>query len=367
MSMPKHTRSSSSNQNRYSNNPMPGSLAPSAPVPIYSTRPSLQMNAGYFTTVPSSSAQPAMPADAYDPYPAVVAQPPLPHRASSGAWTPQDDQNLLAARTQGLNWAQIQSSYFPSKTPNACRKRHERLLERKGADDWDNRKLERLAKEYMSMRKEIWQPLAARTGEKWNVVEAKCMNNGLKNLQSAARSAARRERLESGHPIHGYDDDSGISGIGLTPIDDLDASYSSPETASSSSHSGGSTYGGPTAHAMALSTAHHHQHQHHHNPHHHQHHHHHHQQHSHHHYGNGSYPASAGALSSSYSSSVSSSHAYGAAGMPTTNHSHHHSQDGSPYMGNGQRLPSVDMGIGAIINRPGYNNNNGGGASTTSI
>ncbi|KAI1499003.1 hypothetical protein F5X99DRAFT_411474 [Biscogniauxia marginata] len=321
MSMPKHTRSSSSSQNRYSN-PMPGSLAPSAPVPIYNTRPSLQMNAGYFATVPSSSAQPAMQAEAYDPYPpAVIAQPPLPHRASSGAWTPQDDQNLLAARTQGLNWAQIQSSYFPSKTPNACRKRHERLLERKGADDWDNRKLERLAKEYMSMRKEIWQPLAARTGEKWNVVEAKCMNNGLKNLQSAARSAARRERLESGHPIHGYDDDSGISGIGLTPVDDLDASYSSPET--SSSHSGSSNYGG--IHPMALS--------------------------SHHHYGNG-YPASAGGLSSSYSSSVSSTaHGYGA----VPNHSHHHSQEGSPYMGNGQRLPSVDMGIGAIINRPGHN------------
>ncbi|KAI0002353.1 hypothetical protein F4779DRAFT_132209 [Xylariaceae sp. FL0662B] len=208
--MPKHTRSSSSSHNRYSNpNPMPVSLAPSAPVPIYSTRPQLPLNTGYYPTVPSSTpTQHAMQAQTYDPYsstPDVVTttQAPLPHRPSSGAWTPQDDQNLLAARQQGLNWAQIQSNYFPSKSPNACRKRHERLMERKGADDWDNRKLERLAKEYMSMRKEIWQPLATRTGEKWNVVEAKCMNNGLKNLQSAARSANRRERLESGHPMHG--------------------------------------------------------------------------------------------------------------------------------------------------------------------
>ena len=46
-------------------------------------------------------------------------------------------------------------------------------MERKGADDWDNQKLQRLAKEYMAMRKEIWQGLAARTGEKWNVVEQK--------------------------------------------------------------------------------------------------------------------------------------------------------------------------------------------------
>lgn len=194
MNMPKHTRSSSTNQNRYSN-PMPVSLAPSAPMPIYSTRQQqqqqqaqqqaqqLSLNPGYYPTVPSSQ---AMQVQTYDPYPgvatastaavaaaaAVVTQPPMPHRASSGAWTPQDDQNLLQARQQGLNWAQIQSNYFPNKTPNACRKRHERLMERKGADDWDQRKLERMAKEYMSLRKEIWQPLAQRTGEKWNVVES---------------------------------------------------------------------------------------------------------------------------------------------------------------------------------------------------
>lgn len=184
--MPKNTRSSSSNQNqnRYSN-PMPVSLAPSAPMPIYSTRQQdqLSLNPAYYPTVPSSaSAQASMQVQTYDPYPAaaaaaaatttVVTQPPMPHRASSGAWTPQDDQTLLQARQQGLNWAQIQSSYFASKTPNACRKRHERLMERKGADDWDQRKLERMAKEYMSLRKEIWQPLATRTGEKWNIVES---------------------------------------------------------------------------------------------------------------------------------------------------------------------------------------------------
>ncbi len=191
MNMPKHTRSSSLNQNRYSN-PMPVSLAPSAPMPIYTTRQQQQipMNQGYYQTIPSSTtAQASMQqqqqqAQAYDPYPAVTAaaaaaaaaavvtQPPMPHRASSGAWTPQDDQNLLQARQQGLNWAQIQNNYFPNKTPNACRKRHERLMERKGADDWDQRKLERMAKEYISLRKEIWQPLAQRTGEKWNVVES---------------------------------------------------------------------------------------------------------------------------------------------------------------------------------------------------
>jgi hypothetical protein len=98
---------------------------------------------------------------------------PAQHRASSGAWNAQDDQTLLNARSSGQNWAQIQANYFPGKTGNACRKRHERLMERKGADDWDTRKLELMSKEYMSMRKEIWTPLAQRCGEKWNVVEQK--------------------------------------------------------------------------------------------------------------------------------------------------------------------------------------------------
>jgi hypothetical protein len=98
---------------------------------------------------------------------------PSQHRASSGAWSPHDDQTLLAARASGKNWGQIQAAYFPNKTSNACRKRHERLMDRRGTDDFDTYKMERLAKEYMSMRKDIWQGLAARTGEKWSVVEQK--------------------------------------------------------------------------------------------------------------------------------------------------------------------------------------------------
>lgn len=102
------------------------------------------------------------------------APPPLSSiRPSSGAWSPTDDQTLMTARAQGMNWAPIQQAYFPSKTPNACRKRHERLMERRSADDWDGLKLENLAKNYMTMRRDIWSGLAAQTGEKWNVVEQK--------------------------------------------------------------------------------------------------------------------------------------------------------------------------------------------------
>lgn len=47
------------------------------------------------------------------------SQAPATHslRPSSGAWNPQDDQTLMAARSQGMNWAPIQAAYFPSKTP----------------------------------------------------------------------------------------------------------------------------------------------------------------------------------------------------------------------------------------------------------
>lgn len=184
------------------------------------------------------------------------------------------------------------------------------------------------------------------------------MNNGLKNLQSAARSASRRERLEtSGHPMHGYDDDSGISGIGLTPVDDqLDASYSSPAS-SGSHHSSGASSGAHSvggygsAYPMAMNEGHHHQ---------------------------TAYSAAAAAAAQGYtttgstgalSSSFSSSHSSNAAYHPHS-HAHHHQQHhqhhhhhhqhpddtAAAYMTtNGQRLSSVDMGIESIINRPTHN------------
>ncbi|TQS31438.1 hypothetical protein Golomagni_08282, partial [Golovinomyces magnicellulatus] len=151
------------------------------------------------------------------------------NRAGTSAWTPSDDRTLITSRTAGLNWSQIRENYFPNKSPNACRKRHERLMERKNTDEWDNRKMQHMAKEYMKLRKEIWEPLATSTGEKWSVVEQKCMSKGLKNIQSAARAASRRERYEQSdlHRNAGYDDDSGVSGIGLTPAEEADQ-YSSP-------------------------------------------------------------------------------------------------------------------------------------------
>ena len=107
--------------------------------------------------------------------------PPMPlvvyrrsHSKPSPSWSPQEDQILLRARQQNLGWPHISERYFPGKkTPNACRKRHERLKEWQNAEDWDGYKLEALAKTYMDVRKEMWTILGERLGEKWALVEEK--------------------------------------------------------------------------------------------------------------------------------------------------------------------------------------------------
>lgn len=92
---------------------------------------------------------------------------------SSSAWSLDADQKLLNLRATGLNWQAI-ATYFPTKTPNACRKRHERLISRRNAESWDGKaKMELLAREYIQVRREMWEILADRVGERWNVVETK--------------------------------------------------------------------------------------------------------------------------------------------------------------------------------------------------
>lgn len=95
----------------------------------------------------------------------------------SSSWSQKDDETLITARAQGLNWNQIAPKHFPSKSPNACRKRHERLMERQNAEQWDGVKLDVLAQAYMDVRREMWSLLAARVGEKWTLVETKVYFN----------------------------------------------------------------------------------------------------------------------------------------------------------------------------------------------
>lgn len=173
--MPKHHRSASGSHHNYANQ-LSTAMTTS---PMYAQQSQrIQVPPSYYTIPPgpdsTSMQMPTTQQESYEAYTTeATALPQTQLRASSGAWSASDDSRLVQARAQGLNWGQIKDAYFPTKSANACRKRHERLMERKGADDWDTRKYQQLAKEYMGMRKEIWSGLAARTGEKWNVVEAK--------------------------------------------------------------------------------------------------------------------------------------------------------------------------------------------------
>ena len=146
---------------------MPKESKPTA-VPVhrklpYPTVSSATNMAPYTITASSTLNQPASP------------PPSAGERHSSASWPKEKDELLIRARKQGLNWQPIAAKYFPDKSPNACRKRHERLMEkRNNADDWDGAKMEALAKAYNDVREQMWRLLAEKIGgEKWHVVESK--------------------------------------------------------------------------------------------------------------------------------------------------------------------------------------------------
>lgn len=90
---------------------------------------------------------------------------------SSGPWQDEEDSILLNARSRGHGWGQIQREHFPFKTPNACRKRYERLIAKKRGNNWDEAKFEKLGLLYKQLREQIWQPLADAMDEPWEDVE----------------------------------------------------------------------------------------------------------------------------------------------------------------------------------------------------
>lgn len=95
-----------------------------------------------------------------------------PNERASTAWSQDDDSRLAQYRAKGMNWGPI-ASHFPNKTPNACRKRHERLMEKQKAESWDGVKTEDLARAYLECREAMWKMVADRVGEKWTTVESK--------------------------------------------------------------------------------------------------------------------------------------------------------------------------------------------------
>ena len=101
-------------------------------------------------------------------------------RHASQSWPPGNDDLLIRARQQGMNWQLITTKYFPDKTANACRKRYERLMEkRNNTETWEGVKMETLAKAYNDLREQIWKILGDRVSEKWQTVEQKVFNSSI--------------------------------------------------------------------------------------------------------------------------------------------------------------------------------------------
>ena len=120
-------------------------------------------------------------------------------RSSASPWTEGEDRILMEARQKGLNWALIASKHFPSKTSNACRKRHERLMDkRKSQDNWD---VEALAEAYMEVRERMWQILAAKLSQNWQAVEGKVNHVFFLSLLSRSSCFTRRICIRHHHVV----------------------------------------------------------------------------------------------------------------------------------------------------------------------
>ena len=101
------------------------------------------------------------------------ANPTSAHERASAAWSSEDDSRLWDAReNKKLGWPQT-AELFKGKSPNACRKRFERLKLQKAPDEWEGPKFDALAEIYVRHREEMWKRIADQLGErdKWQTLE----------------------------------------------------------------------------------------------------------------------------------------------------------------------------------------------------
>lgn len=120
-------------------------------------------------------------------YPPQAVMPPQPtpqlhHPGQSAPWLTEEDDALMNAKAAGMGWNDIHQQYFPTKSGNACRKRHERLMQKLRTTDWDDNRIRRVMAEYgrHGVREEFWGGIAKRLGEKWEDCErVVCQNASL--------------------------------------------------------------------------------------------------------------------------------------------------------------------------------------------
>ncbi|EHY59641.1 hypothetical protein ABEF92_008103 [Exophiala dermatitidis] len=128
-----------------------------------------------------------------------VLQPePVPRPGQSLPWTPEEDNALLEAKSRDMSWDEIHTQYFPNKTGNACRKRHERL-QQKARGHWDEARIQRVVTCYNKHRERFWRGVGEQVGERWDEVEKMILQQGFRRLGIARpRHIRNRSRASSG-------------------------------------------------------------------------------------------------------------------------------------------------------------------------
>ena len=110
---------------------------------------------------------------------------PTPHERPSAAWSPEDDTLLWDAReNRKLGWPQT-AELFDGKSPNACRKRYERLKLQKAPDEWEGAKFDALADVYVRCREEMWRSIAEQLGDRearWQTLEQQVYSHPLSSF-----------------------------------------------------------------------------------------------------------------------------------------------------------------------------------------
>ena len=148
--------------------------SPMSPWPPQHSQSTWDPNMGYY---PQQTHQSMMQ---YNHIPISAPPPPLPqpvqtssHPGQSAPWTTNEDSTLIDAKSRGLGWNEIHQRFFPNKSGNACRKRHERLMVKLRTTEWDNARIERVMTAYNmpGVREEFWGNIAVRFGERWEDVE----------------------------------------------------------------------------------------------------------------------------------------------------------------------------------------------------
>ncbi|KAL5601243.1 uncharacterized protein BROUX77_005492 [Berkeleyomyces rouxiae] len=154
-----------------------------------------------------------------------------PKRRGKGVkWSSAEDLLLEELRRRRGRWSEV-SKKFKGKSANACRKRYERIQQRKVASE-RNAALDKthVAVAYWEVREEMWKILESRMpGVKWEKLERMCFEMGENEIRKRWRDATSKPLTEASVP-HSAAHVSLIDGtmpMAIAPV------YSQPQSSTS--------------------------------------------------------------------------------------------------------------------------------------